>query len=165
MAFCLGSLLPFLSYFQHVFRFPTFRPERHRRDIIGGNVHLVHHNWYRISFMFFFVWIWLFQYTCVLPFEPCFADRPLTSLGMNKINLPQTQTQLYFAYLTNTHTKCSKEDNQHHRADKATWCYRKGFFYALQINCIMINNFQHGPTKNDIFCGISLLKIWIAEVH
>jgi hypothetical protein len=30
--------------------FPSFRPEHHWRDLISRNAHLVHQNWYRISF-------------------------------------------------------------------------------------------------------------------
>jgi hypothetical protein len=41
-------VLSALSYFFS--GFPTFRHEHHWRDFISRNVHLVHQNWYRISF-------------------------------------------------------------------------------------------------------------------
>jgi hypothetical protein len=48
------SIWFFGSYtvFTIVYGFPTFRPEYHWRDLSSRNAHLVHQNWYRISFTF-----------------------------------------------------------------------------------------------------------------
>jgi hypothetical protein len=44
-------------YSFHIFfsDFQLFRPEYHRRDLNSRNAHLVHQNWYRISFALHFV--------------------------------------------------------------------------------------------------------------
>jgi hypothetical protein len=43
---CFSALLQFSQFFG----FQLFRPEYHWRDLISRNAHLVHQNWYRISF-------------------------------------------------------------------------------------------------------------------
>jgi hypothetical protein len=46
-----GAFVLALLQFSHFFRVSNFfRPEYHWRDLISRNVHLVHQNWYRISF-------------------------------------------------------------------------------------------------------------------
>jgi hypothetical protein len=56
-----SALLQFLQFFG----IPTFRPEYHWRDLISRNAHLVHQNWYRISFIFKTWLIWKsFNFSC-----------------------------------------------------------------------------------------------------
>jgi hypothetical protein len=53
MAICLvfiGSFKLFTFFFP--LDFQLFRPEHHWRDLSSRNAHLVHQNWYRISFTF-----------------------------------------------------------------------------------------------------------------
>jgi hypothetical protein len=47
-----------LSQFSHFFLsdFQFFRPEYHWRDLISPNAHLVHQNWYRVSFTLQTMW-------------------------------------------------------------------------------------------------------------
>jgi hypothetical protein len=51
LGFFFGSFTDFTLCFLFS-RFQFFRPEHHWRDFIGRNAHLVHQNWYRISFTF-----------------------------------------------------------------------------------------------------------------
>jgi hypothetical protein len=49
----MALYLGFIGSFTFFSGFPTFRLEHHWRDLISRNAHLVHQNWYRISFTFY----------------------------------------------------------------------------------------------------------------
>jgi hypothetical protein len=47
-----GFLFPLFYSFHNFSEFLLFRPEYHWQDLISQHAHLVHQNWYRISFVF-----------------------------------------------------------------------------------------------------------------